>query len=111
MTQSVVTCPAELFTHLGLAFKAGDTLGCLAWLSCWYTWVFYCFDSPGWASGTLGVLFLSGPGLVTHSELLGIGKFVDKLMALLEFVTCCNNRFLVGRPHTTGFSTGSRYIL
>ena len=63
------------------------------------------------ASATLGVVFLSGSGLVTHSGLLGIAEFVAELVAHLGFgTTHCDTCFLVGGPHTIDSSTSSYVI-
>ena len=89
--------------ELGTALLAD--LGFLLWGNVFYHT--FSFDSPGWASGLIGIVFLSGYGLVTHSGLLNIAKFVAELVAHLEFGTHSDNCFLVGGPHATDFSTGS----
>ena len=88
-----------------MAWKLGTALladlGFLLWGNVFYHT--FSFDSPGWASGLIGIVFLSGYGLVTLSGLLGIGEFV----AHLGFGTYCNNCILVGGPLTTDSSSGS----
>ena len=92
MTHSFFTCPAELVAHFGLSFLSGAKLVILGLLSLAELETellahFSTFESPSWASGILGVVFISGSGLVTYSGLFGIAEFVTELVAHLEFGT------------------------
>jgi hypothetical protein len=73
----------------------------------------------GWFGGTLGVVFLSGTGLVTHSGLLGLSELVVELLAHFEEggggggrgVALCESWLLVGGTYTSDSLTGSWYVL